>query len=87
MLLTMSQKELNRVNVIRDVCERRLTQIEASSLLQLTRRHVQRLVNRYREQGESGLTSLRCGQPNQSHLTFLNVITQQISSCKPYDMT
>jgi len=34
MLLTMSQKELNRVNVIRDVCEKRLTQIEASKLLQ-----------------------------------------------------
>ncbi len=83
MLLTMSQKELNRVNVIRDVCERRLTQIEASSLLQLTRRHVQRLVNRYREHGESGLISLRRGQPSNRRLsfTFKHRVIEIIKSC------
>ena len=42
MLLSMSQKELNRADVIRDVCEKRLTQIQASNLLSLTRRQVQR---------------------------------------------
>ena len=30
MLFAMSQKELNRVDVIRDVCEKRLTQVNAS---------------------------------------------------------
>ena len=59
MLLAMSQKELNRVDVIRDVCEKRLTQIDASRLLNLTRRHIQRLVNQYRQRGVPGLVSLR----------------------------
>ena len=64
MLLSMSQKELNRVDVIRDVCEKRLTQKAASKLLDLTRRHIQRLVNQYRENGAPGLVSLRRGQPS-----------------------
>jgi hypothetical protein len=64
MLLSMSQKELNRVDVIRDVCEKRLTQIQASKLLSLTRRQVQRLVNKYRLNGASGLVSLRRGKPS-----------------------
>jgi len=64
MLLAMSQKELNRVDVIRDVCEKRLTQIDASRLLNLTRRHIQRLVNQYRHSGASGLVSLRRGKPS-----------------------
>lgn len=64
MLLSMSQKELNRVDVIRDVCEKRITQINAAKLLNLTRRQVQRLVNKYRSDGASGLVSLRRGQPS-----------------------
>ena len=64
MLFAMSQKELNRVDVIRDVCEKRLTQINASNALNLTRRQVQRLVNKYRENGASGLASLQRGQPS-----------------------
>ena len=51
MLFAMSQKELNRVDVIRDVCEKRLTQVNASNILNLTRRQVQRLVNNYRKMG------------------------------------
>jgi hypothetical protein len=69
MLLSMSQKELNRVDVIRDVCEKRLTQINASKLLNLTRRQVQRLVNQYRCNGASGLVSLRRGQPSNSRFS------------------
>ena len=61
MLLSMSQKELNRVDVIRDVCEKRLTQTNASKLLNLTRRQIQRLVNQYRCNGAAGLVSLRRG--------------------------
>ncbi|MGF1756454.1 helix-turn-helix domain-containing protein [Photobacterium sagamiensis] len=55
----MSQKELNRVDVILDVCEKRLTQIDASRLLNLTRRHIQRLVNQYRQSGAPGLVSTK----------------------------
>ncbi|SGZ03372.1 Putative phage intergrase [Moritella viscosa] len=64
MLFAMSQKELNRVDVIRDVCEKRLTQVNASNILNLTRRQVQRLVNNFRKNGAQGLASLRRGKPS-----------------------
>lgn len=70
MLLSMSPKELNRVDVIRDICERRLRQEDAAGLLQLSRRHIQRLVNQYRAQGPAGLVSLRRGKAsNRRHST------------------
>ncbi|WP_232576430.1 helix-turn-helix domain-containing protein [Photobacterium carnosum] len=58
----MSPKELNRVDVIRDISERRLRQKDAAELLKLSRRHIQRLVNQYRGQGPAGLVSLRRGK-------------------------
>ena len=64
MLFVMNQKELNRVDVIRDVCEKRLTQENASNTLNLTRRQIQRLVNKYRENGAPGLASLQRGKPS-----------------------
>lgn len=51
MLVTMSDKELNRINVIQAVCEKRLRRRDAASQLNLTERQVQRLVNQYRELG------------------------------------
>ena len=62
MLISMSEKELNRINVIRDITERRLKQKDATELLQLSRRHIQRLVNKYREEGPAGLSSNRRGK-------------------------
>lgn len=56
MLVTMSNKELNRVNIIQAVCEKRLRRCDAASQLNLTERQVQRLVNQYRELGIAGLT-------------------------------
>lgn len=89
MLLSMSQKELNRVDVIRDVCEKRLTQINASKLLNLTRRQVQRLVNKYRCDGPSGLVSLRRGQPSNRRFSpefkrkTLNIVRDKYADFGP----
>ncbi|HIF9467389.1 TPA: helix-turn-helix domain-containing protein [Photobacterium damselae] len=69
MLLSMSPKELNRVDVIRDINERRLRQKDAAELLKLSRRHIQRLVNQYSEQGPAGLVSLRRGKPSNRRYT------------------
>ncbi|MCD9463399.1 ISNCY family transposase [Photobacterium phosphoreum] len=69
MLLSMSPKELNRVDVIRDISERRLRQKDAAELLKLSRRHIQRLVNQYRGQGPAGLVSLRRGKPSNRRYT------------------
>jgi len=59
MLITMSEKELHRLGVIKDICHKRITQVAAATLLNLTRRHIQRLVNTYRLHGDIGLVSKR----------------------------
>lgn len=62
MLVTMSDKELNRINVIQAVIDKRMRRRDAAHQLNLTERQVQRLMNRYRESGVAGLVSLRRGQ-------------------------
>jgi len=54
-IIEMSQKELNRVHVIRKVLERSLTQEEAGDKLNLSDRQIRRLGVRYRAEGEKGL--------------------------------
>ena len=44
MLLTMSTKELQKLEIIQNVCDKRIRQIDASKILNLSRRHIQRLV-------------------------------------------
>jgi len=68
MLVTMSDKELNRVNVIQAVVEKRLRRRDAAVQLTLTERQVQRLVNRFRDIGVAGLVSLRRGTPGNHSL-------------------
>lgn len=48
MLVTMSDKELNRINVIQSVVEKRMRRRDAAHQLALTERQTQRLMNRCR---------------------------------------
>lgn len=61
MLVTMSHKEINRIDIIKDVIEKKTRQIDAARKLNMSRRNVQRLVNRYQERGVEGLVSLKRG--------------------------
>ena len=61
-ILTMSQKELDRLEVIQRVVSKRLRQRQAAGQLMLSIRQVKRLVRRYREQGASGLVSRHRGK-------------------------
>ncbi len=65
MLVTMSDKELNRINVIQSVVEKRMRRRDgdAAHQLALTERQTQRLMNRFRESGAAGLANLRRGRP------------------------
>ena len=62
----LSMVEADRVGVIRDVVEKRLTQREAALRLGLGVRQVKRLVSRYRERGAAGLVSGRRGRPSNN---------------------
>ncbi|EKC4128969.1 hypothetical protein OPZ14_000560 [Salmonella enterica subsp. enterica] len=49
MLVTMSDKELRRINVIQSVVEKRMRRRDAVQQLALTERQTQRLMNRFRD--------------------------------------
>lgn len=67
-LLTMTTREYDRVKVIEQVVERRLTAVAAAQQLQLTSRHVGRLVKQYRDDGPRGLVSKQRGKrSNRAH--------------------
>lgn len=57
----MSQKELNRLEIINKVIEKRLTQIQAAEHLKLLRRQICRLVYAYKKDGAKGLVSKHRG--------------------------
>jgi hypothetical protein len=67
--LTMSAKELNRLEVLRRVLERRLTQAQAAEQLGLGTRQVERLCRTLRLEGPRGLISKKRGQPSNRTLS------------------
>src|SRR4051794_35024332 len=60
----MSDKELARLEVLRDLDQRRLAPAAAAQLLGLERRQVFRLLKVYRTEGAAGLISKRRGRPS-----------------------
>jgi len=66
--LTMSAKELNRLEVMQRLEEKRLKQKEAAEMLGVTVRQIKRLLSKYRKDGGSGLVSQRRGKPSNNQL-------------------
>jgi transposase len=65
--VTMSQREVGRLEVIRSVATRQLRQADAAQQLGLSIRQVKRLVQRYRRSGAAGLVSGHRGKrPNNA---------------------
>lgn len=63
--VTMSERELNRVEIISQVAEAQLDVTQAADLLCMSRRQVFRLLKRYRQTGPSGLRHTARGRsPN-----------------------
>lgn len=67
-LLTMSQRELTRLEIMHRLAEKRLTQKEAAQMLGISTRQVKRLWQAYRKQGTKGLTSQRRGRSSNNRL-------------------
>ena len=66
--LTMSAMELDRLEIIGRVVERRLTQRMAAERLGLSLRHVERLCRAFRRHGAAGLVSRKRGHPSNRKL-------------------
>jgi transposase len=67
-LLTMSNRELSRLEVMQRIKDKRLTQKEAAQLLGISTRQVKRLWKAYRQKGPKGLVSQRRGKPSNNQL-------------------
>ncbi len=51
MLITMSDKEIQRLAVLQDVRDQRITQSQAAQLLHISERQIRRLLQKYKAQG------------------------------------
>jgi len=65
-IIIMSKKEFRRVPVIHNVITGHITQVEASSILNLSDRHIRRLVKEVREHGDITLTHKSRGRPSHA---------------------
>ena len=64
----MSDKELARLEVLRDLMSGRLTVSTAAELMGLERRQVQRLAKAYQDQGATALVSKKRGRPSNRQM-------------------
>jgi transposase len=67
-LLTMSNKEITRLEAMQRIKDKRLTQKEAARMLGISVRQVKRLYRSYRKRGAKGLVSQRRGKPSNNRL-------------------
>jgi len=67
-LVTMSKKELMRVEVMKQLKDRRMSQGEAAQILGVSPRQIRRLLRSYREHKEDGVISKRRGKPSNNRL-------------------
>ena len=67
-LLKMSSKELSRVEVMQKLCEKRMSQKEASAMLHVSTRQIKRLLKTYRKKGAVGLVSKHRGRKGNNRL-------------------
>lgn len=67
-LVTMSRKEVDRMDMVRRVLEKRLTQRRAGRMLHVSERQVRRWCRAYERAGPAGLVSGRRGKPSNRRL-------------------
>ena len=85
----MSQKEVQRLEVINRVKDGGLEQAHAAKLLGLSVRQVKRLCRRVREQGWQGLVSRRRGRPSHRRICaerrehYMRVVRSQYADFGP----
>lgn len=66
--ITMTQKEVNRCEILRMADERKITQKAGAGKIDVTERHFRRLLNRYRRQGAEGIISRHRGKQSNNRI-------------------
>lgn len=88
-LLTMSQKEIDRLKVIEQVESKSLSQVDAAVILGLSTRQVRTLQSKYRACGAAGLVSKRRGRVSNNRIDtakrrmIADIIRSQYVGFKP----
>jgi transposase len=67
-VVLMSMRELNRIDVLARLDGGRLTTAAAADLMRVTVRQTHRLLKRYRDGGASGISNRRRGRPSNNRL-------------------
>ena len=67
-ILIMTQAELKRLHVVTQVLTKKLRQVEAAELLDLSQRQVRRIVARVRKEADRGIIHRSRGQPSNRRL-------------------
>ena len=68
-LLTMSNREITRMEVMQRIKDKRLTQKEAAQMLNISVRQIKRLFRAYKSSGAKGLVSARRGKPSNHQMS------------------
>ncbi len=63
-ILLMNQEDLKRLSVIEKVLEKRITQVEAGEMLEISERQVRRVAKRIEEEGKKGILHKSRGKPS-----------------------
>jgi len=88
-LITLNEKEMDRIAVISLVLEGKLSQAEASKRLKICERQVRRLQRAYEQNGPKGLMSKKRGKRSNNRISddirikVLNLIRTKYSDFKP----
>jgi hypothetical protein len=72
-IITMSQKELLRLEIIQQLSQRQFTQIKAAKKLNLSVRQVRRLHTQYLKSGAKALVSKKRNQPSNNQLKLSKI--------------
>ncbi|CAE6823762.1 hypothetical protein R69749_05284 [Paraburkholderia domus] len=87
--ITMTMRELDRLNVIQDVADGSLRPWRAAERLRLTTRQIRHFIARLRERGPGGLVSRRCSKPSNNRLDSvkanraLSIIRERYADFRP----
>ena len=80
-MIAMSQEDLRRLGVIHKVIDKRVTQVEAAVILDLSDRQIRRLIIRISEDGDKSIIHQSRGQPSHN-ATDLEIKKRVIDLCK-----
>ncbi|MDP2929889.1 MAG: ISNCY family transposase [Candidatus Omnitrophota bacterium] len=80
-MIAMSQGDLRRLAVIHKVIDKRVTQVEAAGMLDLSDRQIRRLMTRVSEDGDKGIIHASRGQPSHN-AKDLKIKKKAINLCR-----